>query len=158
MPKETNAPKKKKKVTPEEFNDTARKEFGYLVKDYGYEEDPDRRKALGPRSICFVSPVAAVTVEGFPITMNVSVTVTCNAPEGEEQMRIPLSTIVDQRAPEVRSEAMDLLAQLARDAKLLREHAHDLLRGEENARKDAQRLMEKEEKRLALKKSVSVPE
>jgi hypothetical protein len=157
MPKEA-LPKKKKRTTPDEFNGAARKEFGYLVTDYGYEEDPDRRKALGPRSICFVSPVAAVTVEGFPITMSVSVTVTCNAPEGEEQMRIPLSAIVDQRAPEARSGAMELLAQLARDAALLRQHAHELLRGEEQARKDVQRLMEKEELRKAMKKAVGVAE
>jgi len=156
MPKET-LPKKKKKTTPDEFNEAARKEFGYLVKDYGFEEDPDRRKPLGPRSICFVSPVAAVTVEGFPITMSVSVTVTCNAPEGEDQMRVPLQTIVDQRAPGARSEAMDLLAQLARDASLLRQHASELLRGEEQARKDAQRLMEKEI-RKAMKKAVGVSE
>ena len=149
-------PKKKKKLTPEEFMDAARKEFGYLMTEFGFEEDADRRKALGPRSICFVSPVAAVTVEGIQITMNVQVTVTCMAPEGEEPARVSLSAIVAERAPQAREAAEDMLALLARDAGLLRQHAADFLRGQANALAEARRIAEQQARKNANKNAQGV--
>jgi len=150
---------KKKKSTPDEFLAVARKEFGYLVTDFGFEEDEDRRKHLGPRSICFSSPVAAVTAEGIQVTMNVQVTITCMAPEGEEPTRIPLSTIVDQRAPGARMVAADMLGQLAHDAGLVRQHASDLLRGGANALSEANRMNEQQAQSQKLKaptRSISI--
>jgi hypothetical protein len=147
---------KKKRSTPDEFQAVARKEFGYLVSEFGFEEDEDRRKHMAPRSICFSSPVSAVTVEGIEVTMNVQVTVTCLGTEGAEPARVSLSAIVAERAPEARLEATDLLAQMAHDAALLRQHGADLLRGGANALAEARRIAEQQAQKNANKNSTGV--
>jgi hypothetical protein len=145
-------PPKKNRVSAKDFSTAARQEFGYLVNDFGFEEDTNREKVKGPRTVCYTGPTQLVTVEGIQTTSTVEVTVTVNMGPGEEPIRLPLQALVDQRAPGARLVASDMLAQLAHDAGLLRTHAADLLKAEANARAIAEKLAEqikkKEEKEL----------
>ena len=136
----------KKKIPAADFVAAARREFGYLVDVFGFEEDKNREKVKGPRTVCFSSPTQLVTVEGIPITSTVQVNVTVMASEGEEPVRLALPALVEMRAPGARLVAADLLAQLAHDAGLLRQHAADILKGDEKAKQAAEKLAEEIER------------
>jgi hypothetical protein len=153
-------PPKKNRISASDFSNAARKEFDYLVSEFGFEEDTKREKVKGPRTVCYTGPMQLVTVEGIQVTSTVEVTLTVNMGPGEEPIRLPLQALVDQRAPGARLVATDLLAQLAHDASLLRTHAADLLKADANAKTVAEKLAEqikkKEEKEQKHEQSQGV--
>jgi len=135
-------PPKKNKVPAPDFVNAARREFGYLVSDFGFEEDINREKVKGPRCVCYSGPIQLVTVEGIQTTSTVQVNVTVMMGDGEEPVRLALPAIVETRMPGARMVATDMLAQLAHEAQLLRTHAADLLKADANAKAHAQKLAE----------------
>jgi hypothetical protein len=143
---------KKKTVSASDFVNSARREFEYLVSEFGFKEDMQREKIKSPRCVCYEGPIQLVSVEGFSTTSTVQVNLTVMVGEGEDPVRLSLPALVQLRTPGAREVVTDMLKQLARDAELLRTHAAELLRADANAKAAAQKLAEEIKKAEKLER------
>jgi len=109
----------------EEFLSTARREFGFLASEFGFTELPDTRVHPNPFCVRYKSQNATVTIDGIQWGFGVQVLLSASA----GQPTVPLWAVAESRGLkyELRS---GQLAQLARDAALLRSAATDILRGD----------------------------
>jgi hypothetical protein len=112
-----------------DFLSTARREFSFLVSEFGFVEQPDNRPCPNAYSVCYATPTTAVTVEGTNWGFGVQVMLRSVLPVPGAPQEVPLWALVEHRAPEESQLPSGQLAQLAYYASQLRRHADDVLRG-----------------------------
>ena len=113
-----------------EFVSTARREFGFLVSEFGFTEQPDTRAYPNPFSVHYSTSATAVTAEGINWGFGVQVMLHAVSPHPGTPSQVPLWALVEHRDPQESQVPSGQLAQLAHYASLLRLHAADVLRGD----------------------------
>ena len=125
-----------------DFLSTARREFSFLVAEFGFTEQPDTSPYPNPFSVHYATPTTAVTVEGINWGCAVQVMLHAVSPLPGTPAYVPLWALVEHRAPDESQSPPGQLAQLADYASLLRRHAADVLRGTFTAFPAAQRVID----------------
>lgn len=140
-----------------EFLSTARREFGFLVSEFGFTEQPDTSPYPNPFSVHYATPTTAVSVEGINWGCGVQVMLYAVSPLPGIPPYVPLWALVEHRAPEESQSPPGQLAQLAYYACLLRRHGADVLRGTFTAFPDAMRVVDFHAAELAKPKKRKLP-
>jgi hypothetical protein len=138
----------------DDFLGTARREFGFLVSEFGYIERPDTREHPNPFCVCYTSPRATVTVEGIQWGFGVQVTLSSPSASGSS---VPLWAVAELRDLPHREPVSSQLAQVSRDAALLRLGAADILRGDLSSFPAAMRVVEHHAAESAKPKQRKLP-
>jgi len=125
----------------DEFLSVARREFEFLVSDFGFIEHRDGATA-NPFSVSYRSAAVAITVEGFQWGFGVQVMLSCLQPASGIPASVPLWALVQLRAPDESRVVSGQLAQLALDASLLRRCTADILSGDFTVFPAAMRVVE----------------
>ena len=126
----------------DDFLRTARREFGFLVSEFGFTEQPDSRAYPNPFSVHYSTPTTLVTVDGINWGFGIQVMLHAVSPRRGTPPQIPLWALVVHREPVERQVPSGQLAQLAHYASLLPLYAADVLRGDFAAFPDALRIIE----------------
>ena len=125
-----------------DFLSTARREFSFLVSEFGFAEQPDTRPYPNSYSVHYATPATAVTVDGINWGFGVQVMLHAVSPLPGTPPYVPLWALVEHRAPDESQSPSGQLAQLTYYASLLRRHAADVLRGTFTAFPAAQRVVD----------------
>jgi hypothetical protein len=112
-----------------DFLSTARSEFGFLISEFGFIEQPDSGPYPNPFSLRYVSPTTVITIDGINWGFGVQVMLDSVSRLPGIPPGIPLWALVEHRAPDEGLSPSGQLAQLSYYASLLRRHAADVLRG-----------------------------
>lgn len=114
----------------DQFLSTTRREFAFLVEEFGFIEHPDKSKYPNPFSVHYISATTTVAVDGINWGFGVQILLSCRLKPTAAGRRAPLWAIVRLRAPHEPEPISAQLQNLARDAVLLRSYAADVLRGD----------------------------
>ena len=98
--------------------------------EFGFEEIPDHRQFPNPFAVCYSNHTTEVCIEGTSWGAGIQVMLINLAAAPGSPREIPLWVIVQLRTRQEGGAISGQLRLLARDAALLREHAHDVLRGD----------------------------
>lgn len=140
-----------------DFLSTARREFSFLVSEFGFTEQLDISPYPNPFSVHYATPTTAVAVEGINWGCGVQVMLHAVSPLEGIPPYVPLWALVEHRAPEESQPPTGQLAQLSCYASLLRRHAADVLRGTFTAFPGAMRVVDFHAAELAKPKKRKVP-
>lgn len=141
----------------DDFLSTARREFGFLVSDFGFAEHPDRRTYRNPFSVHYESPMTAITVDGLSYGFGLQVLLHHVFPPSGAPSTVPLWALLEHRAPDEAQRISGQLLQLALSAALLRAHASDVLRGDFTSFPAAMRVVEHHAAEAAKPKKRKLP-
>ena len=136
----------------DDFLSTARREFGFLVSEFGFTELPDKRAHPNPFCVCYTSVHMRVLVDGIMWGFGIQVTLSVTPGSSE----IPLWAVAESRGIQCQSPSGQL-AQLACDAALLRRAATDILRGDCSSFPAALRVVEHHAAEAAKPKPRKLP-
>ncbi len=140
------------------FLAAARREFAFLISDFGFTEQALPNAAhINPFKVTFVSDSTRVTVEGINWGVNSHVMLHSLSPVPDVPSRVPLWAIVELRAPDERESPAGQIAQLGRDATLLRRYASDVLQGDFSVFPAALRIVEDHAAILAKPQAAKLP-
>ena len=132
------------------FLTAARREFSFLVSDFGFVEEHlpiDPKK--NPFKVAYTTDTTRVTVEGINWGTNVQVMLLAVTPTSNVPARVPFWAVVEVRAPHERDLPAGQLLQLTHNARLLRLYASDILRGDFSVFPAACRIIDKHAETLA---------
>jgi hypothetical protein len=140
------------------FLAAARREFAFLISDFGFAEQslPNGRNT-NPFKVAYVNHSTRVTVEGINWGVNTHVMLHSVSPASDVPPRVPLWAIVELRATDEPESPAGQIAQLHRDAELLRRHAFDVLHGDFGVFPAASRVVENHAATLATPKAAKFP-
>ena len=125
------------------FLAAARREFAFLISDFGFTEQPLPNASINPFKVVYISDSTRVAIEGINWGVNTQVMLHSLAPAPDAPGRVPLWALVELRAPrDERRSPNGQIAQLSHDASVLRRYASDVLRGDFSAFPAALRIVE----------------
>ena len=142
----------------DDFRAAARREFALLVSDFSFVEQPlPGGPSINPFKVAYINDSTRVTVEGINWGVNSHVMLYAVSPAPDAPAGVPLWALVELRTPDEGEAPVGQVAQLGRDAVLLRRYASDALRGDFSAFPAALRIVEAHAATLAKPKTIRLP-
>jgi hypothetical protein len=137
------------------FRDAVRREFSFLIDDFGFtEERLPRDPEKNAFKVAYANATTRVTVEGINWGENIQVMLFALSAPPDIPARVPLWAIIEVRAPQERDLPGGQLPQITRNAAVLRQYASDVLRGDFSVFPAARQLIDEDAARLATEYSV----